>query len=193
MCEPITLTALTAIAAGTAVIGAGVGAASAAGQRGAARSAGTVNAYLADTAAADAVQRVATAQMREFSRGTATTAAQRVALAQGGGDVNAGSGFGMQLDTATLTSADEDQIRNAASREAYGYRTKAQQDLQQARHQEDAADYQEAGGLISGIGKIAGIAGPRIADKTGWAGGGAGSPDFDALDKPASFFSYGGN
>lgn len=161
MCDPLTLTAVGIAGTG---IGALIGAGSAASGRSQARSAATTNSFLADQAAADAVARVTTAQLHEFSRATATTAAQKVSLAAGGGDINAGSAESLQLDTGVLTALDEEHIRNSAAREAYGYRMKGQQDLQAARYAEDAYTYQEAGGLISGIGKIAGLAAPQILD-----------------------------
>ena len=82
-----------------------------------------------------------------------------------------------------MTQIDEEHIRNSAAREAYGYRMKGQQDLQAARYAEDADSYQEAGGLISGIGKIAGLAAPQIMDGLKTPGGdGLKTPGGDGSD-----------
>lgn len=175
MCEPMTLAAISAtMAAGSAAVGIGAAASHGAESAGVARR----NSVTADEAAADAVARSSVAQMRTFARGSATVAAQRTELAAGGSDVNAGSAAAVQEDTRLLTQMDEDVIRNNAAREAWGYRVRGQQFQQEASYAERTAQNEELGSFIGGVGKIAGILGPRIADSQ------PGTTRFDVSGKP---------
>lgn len=161
MCEPITLTAISATMAAVGAVTSAVGAA----QKGAATAnAARYNSGVANGAAADAVQRAGITGFRAQMKGSALVAAQRTETAATGSDVDAGSAEAIQGDAKLITQMDEDLIRNNAARDAYGYRTKGQQFQQEARYAQQEATQSELGSFIGGIGKVAGIAGPAIAD-----------------------------
>lgn len=85
------------------------------------------NAAFAEEAANDAIAR---GGMDEDQQRLATRAAigtQRAGFAANGVDVNSGSAADIQDDTAALGELDALTIRNNAAREAWGYRTQAQQ------------------------------------------------------------------
>jgi hypothetical protein len=119
---------------------------------------------MAQQAAGDAVARSAVTSFRAQMRGAAQVGEQRSTLASTGADVNAGSAFQVQQDTRLMTQMDEDIIRNNAAREAYGYNVKAQEEGQQGAYAMQTARNQELGSFIGGIGKVVGIAGPRLGD-----------------------------
>ncbi|MCO7513713.1 hypothetical protein NJF44_01335 [Pseudomonas guariconensis] len=85
------------------------------------------NAAFADAAASDAIKRgeFEADQSRIDTR--AMIGAQRAGFAANGIDVNSGSAADVQDDTAALGEQDALTIKNNAAREAWGYRTQAQQ------------------------------------------------------------------
>ncbi|WDY60395.1 virion core protein, T7 gp14 family [Pseudomonas sp. PSKL.D1] len=85
------------------------------------------NAAFADASAADALKR---GEFESDQQRLATRAAigtQRAGFAGNGIDVNSGSAADIQDDTAALGELDALTIKNNAAREAWGYRTQAQQ------------------------------------------------------------------
>ncbi|MBA4359811.1 MAG: hypothetical protein C0411_03650 [Pseudomonas sp.] len=81
---------------------------------------------------------------------------QRSAQAANGIDVNSGSAAQLQDDTAMLGELDALTIQNNAAREAYGYKTQAQQDRSNAQQVLTNAGNKATGSILGGFGSAFG-------------------------------------
>lgn len=97
---------------------------------------------------------------------------QRTSLAANGIDVNSGSAGQLQDDTAMIGELDALTIQNNAAREAYGYRTQANQDIANAKQVKKNAKSQAIGSILGGAGSAFGMA---AAGGMFGSGGGAGT------------------
>jgi len=84
------------------------------------------NAALADIAAEDAEARGRETARRRARKTKQLIGSQRAALAVQGIDIESGSALELLLDTAEVGAEDLFTIKNNAAREAFGFRTRAQ-------------------------------------------------------------------
>lgn len=152
------------VAAGMSALGSALKYASAGAQGDAAKSTADRNAQLTQDAATDAIHRAQLSEMRAQAKGDAVIAEQREETSHSGVDVNTGSSADIAAQTQQWTELDKEIIRNDALREAYGLRTKEQMQRQYGAYEQQAARNEQLGALIGGIGKVAGIVGPRMVD-----------------------------
>jgi hypothetical protein len=139
------------------------------------------NAQLAENAAADALQRGEQKVWMRRMVGQRRIAAQTVAYAHAGVDVQSGTPAKAISDTAMVSELDAQTERNNAYRTAWGYRMHAAALRSAASASERAGNLAAIGALIGGAGKIAGMQstgpGPDVNsgyDSSGF--GGAGEP-----------------
>lgn len=146
MCE-----AATAIAVGSALVGAAMKAR-------AAQQAGSVNAAvlegnaaLADRAASDSIARGEFGAERATLKGGELVSAQKTAYAGAGVDPSSGSPTAVAGSTAAMTALDAAIIKNNAAREAWGFATKAQDLRRQAAYTRSAASGAATQAVLGGI------------------------------------------
>ncbi|MFJ3117821.1 hypothetical protein ACIPI6_14900 [Pseudomonas protegens] len=107
------------------------------------------NAAYANKAADDAIARGSFESDQQRLQTRAAIGSQRAGFAANGVDVNSGSAANIQDDTAALGELDALTIRNNAAREAWGYRTQAEQNLLAAKNAKSSARAGMFGSLLS--------------------------------------------
>ncbi|MFJ1336758.1 hypothetical protein ACIKP7_01300 [Pseudomonas caricapapayae] len=107
------------------------------------------NAQFANQAADDAVARGEFESDQQRLQTRAAIGSQRAGFAANGVDVNSGSAAEIQDDTAALGELDALTIRNNAAREAWGYRTQAQQNVLAANTAKGSAKAGMFGSLLT--------------------------------------------
>lgn len=107
------------------------------------------NAQFANQAADDAVARGEFESDQQRLQTRAAIGSQRAGFAANGVDVNSGSAAEIQDDTAALGELDALTIRNNAAREAWGYRTQAQQNVLAASTARSSAKSGMFGSLLT--------------------------------------------
>lgn len=107
------------------------------------------NAQFANQAADDAVARGEFESDQQRLQTRAAIGSQRAGFAANGVDVNSGSAAEIQDDTAAMGELDALTIRNNAAREAWGYRTQAQQNVLAARTAKSSAKAGMFGSLLT--------------------------------------------
>lgn len=134
------MAAATALLIGSTVLGAGAGLMSASNQAKALKQQGAyqqrvadMNARQSELMAKDALERGARESSLVRRRARQLIGTQRAGFAGQGVDVNSGTAIQVQDETFTMGEADALTVKNNAWREAWGYRTQAQQTRVQAR------------------------------------------------------------
>lgn len=109
------------------------------------------NATISDEAAGDAILRGQVAAQSALLRGGALAAKQKTAFAGSGVSVNSGSAVDVLSNTSLMSDLDAATITANASRDAWGYRTKADQFNQQANIDEAEGRNQLGSSILGGV------------------------------------------
>lgn len=151
MCLPI----LGAVAVGTILAGTAV---SVAGQISAGNfndAVAKANARNLNAAAEDAIDRGDVAAQAKGKETAALLGRQRAVAGAGGADLASGSALDILTATAGIGQLDQLTLRNNASREAWGFRTEAQNALLQGRLAKQQSKFGAASTLLTGLGGTA--------------------------------------
>jgi len=112
------------------------------------------NADIADLQAKDALQRGEIDQKKIRRRTEQVIGSQRVNLAAQGVDVNKGSSLDVVADAAYLGKLDELTIKNNAAKEAWGYRTQADDLRYQGRLAKKKGEQAAFNTILGGAGSM---------------------------------------
>lgn len=112
------------------------------------------NRRLAESAAADAMERGALESGRARLHGGKLLAAQKAAYAASGVVATSGTAAAVQADTAAMTELDARTLENNAMREAWGFRRFGVKYQQQAALDERRSQYRKAGTVLQGASRI---------------------------------------
>lgn len=107
------------------------------------------NAAFANASADDAIKRGEFESDQQRLETRAMIGSQRAGFAANGIDVNSGSAADVQDDTAAMGELDALTIKNNASREAWGYRNQAQQNLLAASNAKKSGQAGMFGSLLT--------------------------------------------
>lgn len=152
MC-PGTLAIASAVAtAGSAVLG-GVSAAESANYQ---AQVAKNNAVIATNNAKYAASAGASQAEQEGLKNAQKLAGLRATQGALGVDTNSGSAADVQTSQRELGGLDQATVSNNAALEVYGYKTQAQSFRAQSKLDESEVGWDIAGGLLSGVGKLAG-------------------------------------
>jgi hypothetical protein len=146
MCEAISI-----LIAGASLLGSGL---SAAGQLQAGaeqKKLAEKNAKLAELAATDAEARGGVQAGLVRMRGSRTASTQRAAYGASGADAASGTALSLYGDTAAVSELDAQTARSNAAREAWGYRTQAEDFRAQGALAERQAAYGAASTVLGGV------------------------------------------
>lgn len=161
MCD-MTAVALGAEATGTLISG------FAAKQRGdAARGEADRAANADERAAADAVERGKLKEAQVAAHGAAVVGEQRLFFSATGADVNIGAPKAVQEATEAATAADKRVVAYNATLQGYGLKLRARATRQRGANAQAEGNAQMVGTFLSGIGKVAGQVGRRVAGMAG--------------------------
>lgn len=196
------MAALTAIAAGAAVAGGGIGLYGSAQQARAMRKQGDYqkdmsdfNSDIAKIQARDAIYRGDKEAKQYLKKASTTIGSQRAALAAQGVDVSSGSALDIQEETAGQGALGALTIRNNAWREAWGYKVQAETYSKQGFLAREAAQSGARSTMLTGVsGAFQSIGSAASAAHTPSAPRSApsSSTNTTTLTTGGSYNSYGG-
>lgn len=149
------------IAIGTSAIGSILGASNDIQQGQAQAGQDRSNAALAGYQAFDALNRGSRTVGQIRTRGSQIIGQQKVGYAASGIDTQSGTALDTMADSRMMSELDAATVRNNAARQAWGYRVQQSNYLSDANSAEDRGVMGAAGGILGGIGSIAGLGGRR--------------------------------
>lgn len=123
------------------------------------------NARLADASATDAILRGQFAAVSSRLQAGRLAGQQKTALASSGVQVNSGSALDLLNDTSMMSDFDAKMVANRAAREAWGYKTQADQFRQRASMEEAGGKAALGESILGGVDQGVGIG----AKMLGWS------------------------